>query len=166
MYAIDSCVCVCVCICSMLVVCQMLLCTVTAGRMSRNNFWDDSWNERNESQKILSRELIQWQNIQVSKMEKLDLCRLCLANSMNASMLPSTKTMERTMRQFNMLYSVSGVHFLLSNRHSRLQMDSPCFAESRFHCWWFEVCVRTVLGPNRWLSTILDACRRHSHQLR
>lgn len=40
-------------------------------------------------------------------MEKMDLCRLCLANSMNANMLPSTKTMERTMRQFNMLYTVS-----------------------------------------------------------
>lgn len=51
-------------------------------------------------------------------MEKLDLCRMCLANSMNASMLPSTKTMERTMRQFNMLYSVSAVH---------VQCPSSCY---------------------------------------
>lgn len=47
-------------------------------------------------------------------MEKLDLCRLCLVNGMNANLLASTKTMERTMRQFNMLYSVSA-GFVVSN---------------------------------------------------
>lgn len=78
-------------------------------------------------------------------MEKLDLCRLCLANSTNTNMLPTTKTMERTMSQFNMLYSVSGVNTALGDRVMALLY----FAESRFQCRRSEARLRTVLDPNR-----------------
>lgn len=64
-------------------------------------------------------------------MEKVELCRLCLGNSMNVNVMPSTKTMERTMRQFNMLYSVSAAH---SPRRVFQCLICRSFAESGFHC--------------------------------